>query len=230
MMITKVNLLPGAAIDNALNGSPPRVQDGQSELFQSFHYGLFVSALEVVGRIKISNFASHHQLLSELQKYCNYSRILYLTDAEPEVGFVAEVSLPKGNLDLTLTGFPPFIAAISPSSPIVGMVQVGDQVESVKILDFDIDLNLSSGGFTNHRVVKVLEEHKSVERRILVVTRGAHARPSYSRDTSPIWDSGAFRDTTRWSLQRILSDQPSKQLEEERCRSNDYAPISSYPT
>ena len=229
-MITKVHLLPGAAVYDVLYGSPPRVQDGGSELFQSFHFGLFVSSLEVVGRIKISNFASHHDLLSELQKYCNDSRILYLTDAEPEVVYLAEVSLPKGNLGLTLTGFPPFIAAISPSSPIIGMVQVGDQVESVQILDVDLDLNLGSGGFTNHRVAKVLDEHGSAERRVLVVTRSAYARPSDSRDTSPMWDWGSFRDTTRWSLRRMLSNQPSKCLEEEYCQSNDYAPISSYPT
>ena len=225
-MITKVDLPPGAVVDDALQGSPPRVQDGKSGMFQSIHWGLFVCALEVVGRIKIFNFANQQQLVAELQKYCNEQRVLYLTDAEPEVGsIVYEIVLPKGDLGLTLKGFPPVISAVSSSSPLFGMVRVGERVERVIIPECNIDLSLSSGGFTNHRVTKTLHEHEDFEGRILVVAQeDSNMRPVNSGGDDLWWDWGSFRDTSRWSLRRMLSNRPSQRIEEES-QTNEYLPV-----
>lgn len=230
-MITKVHLPSGAVVDDAVEGDPPRVKHGIVGPMESLHWGLFVDSLEVVGRVKFSNFATSHHLISELRRYCDEPKILYLTDAQPEVGHVTEIVLPKGDIGLTLKGFPPIVTAIASSSPILDMVHAGERVERLIIPNCNLNLSLSTGGFTSDRVTRILGEHQNVEGRILIVVQhDSSTRPAHTEGESSMFDWGSFQFSPNWTLRRMFSNRPSHELQHggKDSRTHDHEEIQKY--
>lgn len=229
-MITKVNIPVGTVVDDAVEGNPPRVKHVMVGPIESPHWGLFVGSLEVVGRVKFSNFATSYQLISELRRYCNEPMILHLTDAQPEVGYVTEVILPKGDLGVTLKGFPPIVTAVASSSPILEMVHVGERVERLIIPDYNLDLSLSSGGFTSDRVTRILDEHQNVDGRILIVVQhDSNTHPAHVEGENSMFDWGSFRFSPNWTLRRMFSNRPShEQHEAKDSRTHDHEQVQKY--
>jgi hypothetical protein len=231
-MKRKLPLPPGALINSAIRGNPPRIQEETNEFIEQIHWGLFVSAMEVVGIVKMFHYSGYEQILSDLTKYQNQSRILHLTDAEPDDSdyYSIELLLPMGgDLGVSFVGFPPIVSAVSEGSPIRSILQEGMQVERFLIPKLEFSMSLGDGGFTNYRLVKALDEHREVEGGILVVS----SRKQTVRAREPwvskfIWDLNAFRNTSKWSIRRILSNRPSQYLEEEIHRCHEYQPLSTY--
>lgn len=254
-MITKVifpaNTVVSAVVEE-MHGSPPRILvAAQSQhatttpFFDSIHWGLYVHALEIIGTVKISNFRRHSEVVNSLERYSMMvvqeqeqnnlpsALVLYLTDAAPleEDYLSSEIILPAGDLGLALKGFPPIVSKVHALSPIRDLIQVGQRVDRLIIREREINWSLSSGGFTDQRVAKALNEHDDVENgRILVVVADDDVckKKKYStgkdKGVNMWFDWGSFQNSSRWSLSRMLSDRPSKCID---TAPNEYSPVKN---
>ena len=205
-------MLPEGPIKGlVVSGSPPRVDifEGHVET-----HGLFVESLVVPG-LTISLFGNAAHLKQALDQYEKLPRTLVFTNVVAETSSTLfGVRLPSTkDLGIGLKGFPPSVVAISSNSVVKDQFQLGQVVERLDIPSQGIHMSLASGGFTDQRVSKALADYAFADDRELVVK--FEKAPPKEKGSNGWWDTGSFRNHSKWTLKRALVGKHSVKKQEE---------------
>jgi hypothetical protein len=99
-----------------------------------------------------------------------------------------------------MKGFPPVITSVDCNSIYNQLIQVGMLVDRLIVPDV-CDMSLGSGGFTDVRVKKALDESENKEGRLLVLSEPAVV-PQVKRDQ--MFDLGSFKPSKGWDFRRLI--------------------------
>lgn len=201
-MTTKSIVLPNGRLGITFDGDPPKVASvaKDSPLFDEVSNGMYAQTLIVPG-CELSFIPSATQLDHDLRHFEHQDRTLVLRDF-PIIGPpIWIVSLPTGPLGISMMGFPPVITALSGTFDGSDFVRVGLTVDRLVVPGL-YDLSLGTGGFTDARVVKVLNETHHVEGRVLVLS---DVPPRNQAKKAPgLFDIGGFKASQGWTFKRMF--------------------------
>jgi hypothetical protein len=194
-------ILPNGDTGLTFQGSPPLIQSVaiHSPFHEEHLEGLYVQSLIVPG-CEISFIPHTTQLHHDLERFQHVSRILLLRDSPLNGPPVWKITLPTGKLGITMKGFPPVISSVDFDSSCREFIQVGMVVDRLIVPNI-CDMSLSSGGFTDIRVMKALHESENIEGRLLVICEPTLA-PYVKK--SQMFDLGSFKPSKGWSLSRMF--------------------------
>lgn len=210
--VVEVSLPPGADLGLVLSGSPATVQtiDTGSPLFknQQIHTGMYAQSLRIPSKsTEVCFIPGADLLLRYLQLFSDETRVVVLRSTMVRGPHTWSVPLPPGHtqgLGMELRGFPPVVSSVHPSSPLHPYVPRGWMVDRLVVPD-QYDLSLQSGGFTDARVTKIIDDTAYAKGRILTVKN--EAPPDRSRqemESRHAFDLRPFSNSTRWTVPRMM--------------------------
>jgi hypothetical protein len=201
-MTTKSIVLPKGRIGITFDGYPPRVASvaKDSPLFDEVSEGCYAQTLIVPG-CEVSFIPNATQLDNDLRLFEHQDRTLVLRDFPIAGPPIWTVSLPTGPLGIHMQGFPPVITGVSGVFDGKDFIRVGLTVDRLFVPGL-YDLSLATGGFTDARVVKVLNETSHVEGRFMVLS---DVLPRNQTKSAPgLLDLGGFKTSQGWSFKRMF--------------------------
>mmetsp|Transcript_28982 Transcript_28982/g.47859 ORF Transcript_28982/g.47859 Transcript_28982/m.47859 type:complete len:211 (-) Transcript_28982:84-716(-) len=203
-MTSKSIILPRGNIGITFDGSPPKIiRVAKDSPVQEVEEGLYAQTLIVPG-CEMSFIPYAARLVSDLQYFEQVDRTLVFRDAPLTGPPIWKLSLPLGPLGIIMKGFPPVITTVENNSEFKGLIQEGMTVDRL-IVPGVCDLNLASGGFTDTRVTKMLNESQKVEGRILVLTLLVGVPTGKIKSKNKAFDLEGFKPSKGWSLGRMFN-------------------------
>lgn len=201
-MTTKSVLLPKGRIGITFQGDPPKVASvaKDSPLFDEVSEGQYAQTLMIPG-CEVSFIPSAIQLAHDLQQFDQDDRTLVFRAFPIDGPPIWAISLPTGPLGISFKGFPPVITGMSKVFDSRGFIRVGLTVDRLVVPGL-YDLSLGSGGFTDARVSKVLNETQHVEGRLLVLVDAP--QHNQTKKSPGLFDLGGFQSSKGWTVKRMF--------------------------
>lgn len=205
-MTSKSIILPRGKIGVTFDGSPPKVirVTKDSPVQGTVEEGLYAQTLIVPG-CEMSFIPYAARMVADLKYFQDLDRTLILRDT-PQIGPpVWKISLPVGPVGIVMKGFPPIITQVDANSELKDFIQVGMTVDRL-IVPGVCDMNLATGGFTDARVTKILNDNQTVEGRILVLTLVLEGVPTGNPKTKNMaFDIDSLLPSKGWTLKRMFT-------------------------
>jgi hypothetical protein len=200
-MMSRTIALPIGETGLTFHGNPPQIQSVaiDSPFYGEHLEGLYVQSMTVPG-CEISYIPHTTQLTHELERFHQVNRSLMLRDSPLNGPPVWKISLRPGKLGITMKGFPPVITSVDCNSICNQFIQVGMLVDRLIVPDV-CDMSLGSGGFTDVRVMKALDESENKEGRLLLLSE-LTVVPQVKRNQ--MFDFGSFKPSKGWNFRRLL--------------------------
>jgi hypothetical protein len=169
-----------------VQGSPPQVSvinNKDSPVFGQISVGCYIHGI-IMPYIEIANLLDPVHLMQLIQANAKNPRRLMVSSSpfyvDASIGNTTSVvrgalykhQLPaSSSLGFAMKGFPPVIAIVAPTSPLVGRLHPGQTVEALLVPGYPV-MNLAAGAFTSAKVEERLLSTCQLGGRQLVVKDG----------------------------------------------------------